>query len=115
MTSIEFVCPHCSGRFELENPPAGGRVACPSCKGMLAIPAELPQPDTDEGAFDFVGERAPRELLVHRRTSAAQQEAPIVEPLSRAEKEHRRQIRSLAWMIGGGALLAIAAAVLSRL
>ena len=114
MTSIEFVCPHCSGRFELGNPPAGEHVACPLCKGMLAIPAELPHPDTEEGPFE-VGELAPAELQVHRRKPAAHDEAPLVAPLSREQKEHRRQIRSLVWMIGGGALLAIAAAVLSRL
>ena len=82
---------------------------------MLAIPAELPRQDTDEGALDFVGELAAAESPARRRTSAAHQEAPVVEPLSRQEKEHRRQIRSLVWMIGGGLLLVIAVAVLSRL
>lgn len=128
MTLIEFVCPHCSGRFELEDPPAGESVACPLCGQTLAIPAELPQDDTDDGAFDFVGrddvegpplafdvgELAPAELLPHRRTPAAHDEPPAVVPLSREQKEHRRQIRTLVWIIGGGILLAMAAAVLSR-
>jgi DNA-directed RNA polymerase subunit RPC12/RpoP len=129
MSVVEFVCPHCNERFEFENPPAGEHVACPLCGGMLAIPAELPTEDTAAGDFDFVGrddgetaagafdvgELAPTEMLPHRRKSAAVEKLPAVVPLSREEKERRRQIRTVAWMIGGGLLLAIAAAVLSRL
>lgn len=136
MALFEFVCPHCSGRFDLENPPAGGQAACPLCSRTLAIP-ELPRGDEETGgavddaneievgvvgrcdveaqpvAFD-VGELAPLELLSGRHRSKVRQVEPVVKPLSREEKERRRQIRSLAWMIGGAVLLAIAAAVLSR-
>lgn len=125
MAVVEFVCPHCSGPFELENPPLGERVACPQCGGMLEIPAELPGDDADEDearatddsesqptAFD-IGELAPAEMLPHHR-STVHHERPIRQ-LSREEKQRRRQIRSLVWMIGGGVLLAIAVAVLSRL
>jgi hypothetical protein len=129
MALVEFVCPHCSGRFGLENPPAGEHVACPLCRGTLAIPAELPPPDADEGKMDFVarddveapplafdvGELAPAKLLARRRTSAARDEPPAIAPLSRDKKEYRRQIRTLVWIVGGGIVLAVAAALLSRL
>ena len=138
MTSIEFVCPHCSGRFELENPPAGGHVACPLCGQTLAIPAELPPADeqtpsaasdANQSEFDFVGpgdaeapplafdvgELAPLTSPSRRRRSKAREDKPVVERLSREEKERRRQVRSLVWMIGGAVLLVIAVAVLSRL
>lgn len=135
MASIEFACPHCSGRFELANPPAGEHVACPLCRQMLAIPAELPEPEEDSVgaqaraeetefavlragevkappiAFD-VGKRSARPAL--DVPSLAREDKPVAESLSREAKEHRRQIRSLVWMIGGAVLLAIAAAVLAR-
>jgi hypothetical protein len=129
MAVVEFACPHCNEQFELEDPPAGEHVACPLCGGMLAIPADLPAEDADSGALEFVGrddveaapaafdvgELAPAEMLPHRRKSAASAPAPAIVPLSREEKERRRQIRTFVWMIGGGLLLAIAAAMLSRL
>lgn len=128
MSLVRFVCPHCSGSFELENPPAGEQVACPLCQGTLAIPAELCEDEGVELEFDFVdsdgveappmafdvGELATGELLPHRRTAAARHK-PAIAPTDRAAKEHRRQLYSLVWMIGGGILLAIAVAVLSRL
>jgi hypothetical protein len=132
MASYEFLCPHCSGRFALANPPPGGRAACPLCGQTLAIPAELPEslpaprgpaaaaqetrqeePEAPSLAFDV--DAAARELASRRKRGERPVEAPRIVPLSRAEKERRRQVRSLIWMIGGVLLLAIAAIVLSRL
>lgn len=85
------------------------------------VPADPPDPQTLAFAFD-IGEppsvASPvRRSRVKRREEPAADEAtdkPVVVPLGREAKERRRQIRSLAWMIGGVVLLAIAAAVLSR-
>jgi hypothetical protein len=67
----------------------------------VAIPADLPKagPPEAEGA--------------NSQQSPAS-ESPVVR-LSREEKQRRRQVRSLAWMIGGAVLLAVAAILLSRL
>jgi hypothetical protein len=126
MASYEFLCPHCNGRFELANPPPGGRVACPLCRQTLAIPTELPEPvpaateptqpvEAEVRPLAFDVDTASRELEARRKARERADEAPRIVPLSREEKERRRQVRSLIWMIGGVVLLAIAAMVLSRL
>jgi len=102
MASMEFACPHCSGRFELENPRAGGRVPCPLCGQTIAIPADLPP--TEQPAAEKVDSK-----------SAPSGNESLAVRLSREEKHRRRQIRSLVWMIGGAVLLALAAILLSRL
>jgi hypothetical protein len=120
MASFEFLCPHCSGRFELENPPPGEQTACPLCGGPLAIPPELPEPPPAPPQVQPAS--APAEVDVTQfglNVDPSPARAPGVvsreEPLSREEKERRRQVRSLIWMIGGVLLLAVAAIVLSRL
>jgi DNA-directed RNA polymerase subunit RPC12/RpoP len=102
MASFEFACPHCSERFELENPRAGSHVPCPRCGKTVAIPADLPQADQ------------PAAEEVVSKPASSGRESPVVR-LSREEKQRRRQIRSLVWMIGGAVLLAIATILLSRL
>jgi hypothetical protein len=137
MALVDFACPHCSGQFQLENPPLGGQVACPLCRQMLAIPSELPPDVADSDAAAPVTSPSESETGEHphvetreieldvadtaghvpraQRRTRLGDERVAVEPLSRIQKEHRRQVRSLVWMIGGAVLLAIAAAVLSRL
>lgn len=142
MASFELLCPHCSGRFELANPPRGGQVACPRCGRSVAIPADVPKPvaerrvtrskpppsrpkDADEGEAEPVllpyDEDEPRpeaqppvEASPPVPTSEAVHEAPVVR-VSREEKARRRQMRSLIWMIVGVVLLAIAVIVLTRM
>jgi hypothetical protein len=101
MASIEFDCPHCSRRFELENPRPGGYVPCPLCGQTVAIPADLPETSPPDA-----------ESAKSQRSPASES---LVVRLSREEKQRRRQIRSLAWMIGGAVLLAVAAILLSQL
>jgi hypothetical protein len=132
MALIEFACPHCRGQFQLDNPPAGGQVACPLCRQVLAIPTDLPPA---VAGFDFAPPQAaggargvkppplafdPDEASAVERPSRRRKSPPpndvsVLEPLSRQRQDRRRQMRGLAWMIGGILLLAIAAAVLSRL
>ena len=65
-------------------------------------------------AFD-PGEAFALERPTRRRDAPGPADYSIFEPLGRQQKDRRRQIRGLAWMIGGILFLAIAAAVLSRL
>jgi hypothetical protein len=134
MASFEFLCPHCSERFELANPPPGGQANCPRCGRAVAIPSELPEqvspaidvpapptPEPRPAAVEpppvvFDAEAMSLELGVRQsRPTEPAEDLPRIEPLSREEKERRRQVRNLVWMIGGVVLLAIAALVLSRL
>jgi hypothetical protein len=144
MPWFEFVCPHCSRRFGLENPTAGGLIACPECGQSLAIPAELPLPSdpigagdeaeaSDIGSLDFI--RPTLSMESHRTlakspaappvenqpavppvaSSEALPKPPVVRQLTRQEKEARRQRRSLVLMVGGLILLIATLIVLSRL
>lgn len=36
---MQFHCPHCSGAFQTDPTMAGGQVVCPTCNGMVTIPA----------------------------------------------------------------------------
>jgi hypothetical protein len=134
MAVVQFVCPHCSGRFELASPTPGGQAACPRCGRSLAIPAELPaaadgaaddaaafvprSPEPDSPAPELAFDPGELSGWLPARREAGPAATPVERPvvhLTREEKEHRRQRRNLIWMIGGVILLAIATIVLSRL
>ena len=41
MTTSQFACPHCNGRFQVDNHSAGATLACPHCGGRIAVPPGL--------------------------------------------------------------------------
>ncbi|MBI3838214.1 MAG: hypothetical protein HY288_09820 [Planctomycetia bacterium] len=135
MATFQFACPHCNGPFEVEDPPAGKALACPSCGEPVALPDELPPPGSESVRLESgAGESAAGESvatpapfvpfdfrdqstsIVRHRPSRRKKRATIkkVEHLSRSERQRRQQRRSVAMMIVGMVVLCIAVVVLSR-
>jgi DNA-directed RNA polymerase subunit RPC12/RpoP len=42
MTEFKFPCPHCSQHIQATEAYAGMQIACPSCQGVLLVPALSP-------------------------------------------------------------------------
>ncbi len=133
MTLFQFACPYCSGQFEIENPPAGQAVACPHCREMVALPAELPPPvretqsvapagseflppraEANDAVLPFILDEPISPAARRGRQSATRVQRPPVRRLSREEKELHRARRNLVMMVVGVVVLAVAAVVLSR-
>jgi hypothetical protein len=134
MALTQFDCPHCSGVFQAENPPAGQAVTCPRCGKPVKLPDELPPPAPDSDPPWAIGELPAGE----RSEIAAEPTAPfipfdfrgdvpgsargrrppkkraVVRTLSPQEKKRSRRVRSVVLMISGLVVLAIAVVVLSR-
>jgi hypothetical protein len=128
MALFQFACPHCSGQFQVQDPPAGEAIACPHCGRGVALPAELPPPadvveappdlplPTDGITLPFDVHEPPTPSAAQpSRASAQVVRPPARAPLSREERERRRTIRNLLLMLTGLVVLVVAALVLSRL
>lgn len=129
MALFQFACPHCSGQFQVQDPPAGQAIACPHCGRGVALPSELPPPadaveappapppSPEDGVTLPFDVHEPPALPTGQasRASAHVLPPPARAPLSRDERERRRTIRNLVLMLAGLVVLVVAALVLSRL
>jgi hypothetical protein len=126
MAPVAFSCPHCSGRFEAENPPAGTAVACPHCRGAVSPsddaagaaredPLAFLSPPADSTAplvpFDLDEPKSIARRAARRDRGRLPRQ---VRRLSREEKARRRARRNLVLMTLGIVVLVVAAVLLSR-
>jgi hypothetical protein len=130
MTSVRFACPHCSGQFSLDDPPAGQAVGCPHCGRSVGIPQSPQQVETSAAvqsvserdetaiggdALDFLNEAVsvPRR---GRKASLPSDGVPLPEIrlLGRIEQRRRQQRRSVVVMILCMAVLAVALMLLNK-
>ncbi len=126
MALFQFACPHCSGQFQVQDPPAGQAIACPHCGLGVALPSELPPPadaveTPPESPRSTDGIELPFELdePAPAMPPSPLAGAPVVlpqtrAPMSREDRERRRTIRNLVLMVTGLIVLVAAVLVLSR-
>ena len=126
MELFQFACPHCSEPFEVEDPAAGGEIACPFCGEPVALPDELPSGVSEIGDLEGpkeelaapAGEPSPAPFIPFdfrdASTSGLRPRGSTRKRLTRSERLHRQQRRSLVMMVLGLAVLFIAVLVLNR-
>ena len=125
MTTSQFACPHCHGRFQVDNRSAGATLACPHCGGRIAVPPGLVNdPAAPLTVENPAVEQPPAEPFVpfDFRDEPSVPAQPKIEPeeflpnllrFSRTTRQRRAQ-RSLLVMILCLAVLAAAVVLASR-
>ena len=76
MPLLQFCCPYCQGLFQVEDRWVGQAVACPTCSGLVTVPAVEAAPEEQE--VEFVGSSPALEGVDEQRFSAP----PSFEPFS---------------------------------
>jgi hypothetical protein len=120
--AMQFVCPFCSGLFEVEPTSIGQHVTCPSCTGIVLVPApslpyEMPttaSPTVAPIVVPTFKALQSEQLALSPTTIDFGEEPARVASRLLHQQAQRRMIRNVFWMCMGLIVLIIMAVILVR-